>query len=119
MPDPYRFAMTLAASSAASFFWFWWLGRSGVSTTTAVGESPASNVFRSMAAISLAVFIGFGVLGLTPSFPPRGGLDRLLIIVLPCAVLLEGLCRFPLFTAERMTGIRSLDRKSTRLNSSH
>ncbi|MFM2095681.1 MAG: hypothetical protein RIS70_2805 [Planctomycetota bacterium] len=108
MPDPYRFAMTLAASSAASFFWFWWLGRSGTPSSLTADESSARNVLRSIAAISFAIIVGYGVLRLLPAFPPRSGLDRLLVIVLPCALLLECLGRFPAFTAGRMTLLRSL-----------
>lgn len=108
MPDPYRFAMTLAASSAASFFWFWWLGRSRASMSLTTADASARSPLRSIAAILFAVVVGFGVLKLMPAFPPRSSLDRLLVIVLPCALLLETLGSLPGFTAGRMTNARSL-----------
>lgn len=106
MPDPYRFAITLAASMAASFFWFWAIGRTRRPAAERHETHTRSAVLGVTCGAFLSLVIGYLVLGLTPRFPPRIGLDRLLVIVLPGAVLLESLLAAFVRTSRRVALVR-------------
>ncbi len=63
----------------------------GVVIALLVGKSSRAAIVSAGAVLAVvsAVFAGLWVLDLLPNFPPREGLDRLLLIVLPAAVVAE------------------------------
>jgi hypothetical protein len=75
MPNPVLMAESIAIAAVVSAVIAWLLGRSGLAGG-AVG-------------VGLGVLAGASVLGLTPQVPPRGALDRLLLILVPAIVLTE------------------------------
>jgi hypothetical protein len=75
MPNPVLMAEAIGIAAAVAAIIVWLFGRSDLAGG-AVG-------------VGLGVLAGAWVLGLTPQVPPRGALDRLLLILVPAVVLTE------------------------------
>src|SRR5947209_2019621 len=56
--------------------------------------SPARSALGWTLGVGLGFFVGCGVLGVWPAWPPIGDRDRFLTLVLPAAILIEGLAAF-------------------------
>jgi hypothetical protein len=80
MPDVFLIGKAFATSLALGLVVALLVGKSSRAAIASAGAA--------LAAVS-AVFAGLWVLGLLPNFPPREALDRLLLIVLPAAVVAE------------------------------
>jgi hypothetical protein len=75
MPNPVLMAEAIGIAAVVTALVAWLFDRSGLAGG-AVG-------------VGLGVLAGAWVLGLTPQVPPRGALDRLLLILVPAVVLTE------------------------------
>jgi len=80
MPDPILIAKALGLAAVIGVTMTLLSGRSSRRTVAAAG---------SVLAVVIAVYAGLGILDLLPHLPPREALDRLLLIVLPAAVVAE------------------------------
>lgn len=80
MPDPIRIGVAAGIAALVSF-----------AATLAVGRWPRPALGSAALALATlgAAWIGLWMLGLLPHVPPREDLDRLLLIVLPLAVVVE------------------------------
>ena len=82
MPDPIRMAGAFVAALALSSTIIGVLG-------LVFGRLTLARIAASCVAILAALGTGAWILGLLPNFPPREDLDRLMLIVLPTAMVAE------------------------------
>lgn len=89
MPEPLVYAQAIGVSAAAAALVVFPFGRL---------QGPASAACANVAgvlAITVGVVSGFLAMGLRPAWPPANGLDRLLTIILPAAIVIELVASFP------------------------
>jgi hypothetical protein len=82
MPDPILIGKAFAASATAAFVIALLVGRDSRVSVAGAGRALA---------VVIAMYAGLSILGLLPHFPPREALDRLLLIVLPAALVAEAI----------------------------
>jgi len=80
MPDPILIGKAFGASAAVAFVMALLFGRFSRASVAGAGG---------VLALAGAMYVGLCILGLLPHFPPREALDRLLLIVLPAALVAE------------------------------
>ena len=89
MPDPVLFAKAMTAAGVAC----------ALVMAACIGWKRPAGVLRNAAAgilgIALALIVGGHFLSLSPHWPPKDGLDRLLFVVLPVAMAIELLAAVP------------------------
>jgi len=89
MPDPVLFAKAMIAAGAASAL----LVAAGLLWSRPAGTVRSGVVW--LLGLAVAIFVGTRLLNLSPHWPPRDGLDRLLFVILPAAFVVELIGRFP------------------------
>lgn len=89
MPDPVLFAKAMIAAGAASAL----LVAAGLSWKRPAGAVRSGAAW--LLGLALAMIIGARLLSLSPHWPPRDGLDRLLFVILPAAFVVELIGRIP------------------------
>lgn len=89
MPDPLLYGETLAAAALAGLLF-------GLAVRRRAVRWPADcSAVADALGTALAIAVGFAVLGVRPRLPPQNGLDRLLSVVLPAALVVEVAGTFP------------------------
>lgn len=96
MPDPLLYLAAMAAAAGAGLAVLlalqWWAGAARIQDKS--GPNRA-NRWQAVVGIAAGLAAGYCVLRLRVSWPPVNGLDRLLTIVLPAAVIIEFLAALP------------------------
>lgn len=100
MPDPVQYASAFLLTALAAGLPCWLIGRWGSR------YSPSRIALLTLACAIGALVLGYWRLGISPHWPPRNGLDRLLAIGLPLAVALETLSLTTKVPRRAITGLR-------------
>ncbi len=101
MPDPLLYLKAMAASAIVSAF---------VVLAMAGLRRPGSDLtlrLASVLAIAIGLAVGYWVLALNLAWPPRNGLDRLLLIVLPAGLVVETIAAFSCVPGKMAWGLRA------------
>ena len=86
MPEPLRYLQAASVAALAAFLWramIAWLAR------RRLGSGDRAFAAYDIVGIMLSITAGCVVLGLSPALPPRNALDRLLVVLLPLAAVVE------------------------------
>ena len=83
MPDPARYMEAMGAAAIASAVWVL-----ATSAVRSVWDGPSLRQ-SSLGALAVGLAVGYGMLSLNLSWPPRNGLERLLTLVVPVGLVIE------------------------------
>jgi hypothetical protein len=100
MPDLVQYASVFFLTTLAAGFPCWLIGR------YANQYSSSRIAFLTTACAIVAAAWGYWRLGILPNWPPRNGLDRLLVVAIPLAILVESLLWVAFIPRRAISGLR-------------